>query len=453
MSYEEQLKALEEQSGVSNKAVDEIIERIPTAVSNANEEVMAGKIESIKNIGQEEIDAFKHDILELGKNTVEAATALKETNKPLNGEYDNEKELRDDVMGALAVARVSGFCREWAEGYDNTISSAEQTFNESIKQYSINVETQTVRSLIEANEHDCERASLIGNKKYRTGKKVGLIMLAAFAALFVLSIVLAVMESGGAGSLIAFCVIGIIAAIIVTVNQSKKIAAYPKYKYPDFNGTDELRTWYNAALAYFDGKRGEVEAILDKEFEKMPVVIEFRNGIAAYREYRKSIDKEFNDMLAQLDVLCADFINMLPDKFKDCHRMGDLYQVLDEKRADSLKEAYPILETRYREEARDEENRRFHEQQNALAQDAADEARRQAEYAQQQAQYAERQMEYQRQAAVSAAAAAASAAATAAAANRSASANEAAAKAAQKTAEEAERKRKIAEEAARKLQN
>lgn len=96
-----------------------------------------------------------------------------------------------------------------------------------------------------------------------------------------------------------------------------------------------------------------------------------------------SSTEEFNVVYKDIYSLCSDFLNLLPAEFRSYKCLTDMNELLEGNRADTLREAYAILEVRYREERRDRETQTFRENQNYYASQQAEAQRKAAEYAKQ----------------------------------------------------------------------
>lgn len=370
---------------------------------------------------------------------------LKTNSKVFNGEYDNEKELRGELTASLHASALFGKMHSAIE----LVNSGYDELNKNIKEYRtrlIDIGVNAAQLKIKITDIDREQATKINSKGNSAGATVGALFSVVFVIAAMILCAYAVYEV-----MVGMIVLAVI-FLIVWIYNGVMMTRHTQ------SVNNLVNRWYKEAIDYFQSNNSALKNSLEKQFWAMPFYVDYRNASEKWLKYKDDFDKRTAEVTEKLDGLCADFIKMIPQEFTDSKNLEALAELIETKRADNLKEAYAILESRYRENSRDEETKSFHDRQINMALRMLVEVEKQTQYAEQQAQHVERQAEYERRRAEAAerlaeynAATAASAAVAASAAKRSAAAQEDTAKAAQKTAEEAERRRRIAEEVKNKL--
>lgn len=417
MSEKQKLAELEAQGAFYKKTLDSKIKSASVYQAEALNDIgdpegsIKKKYSKDSKVTFETAKTRLDELLKNARDAYQTVAEVKSTNMSLNGKYDNEKENKEDVELALKVAKLPEACQKdlnsRIQETDDYISISKRVKNEIIDSA-----VETFKESLHYNDKDKKRAGLEVSAKERKRAKISLCTAGIFQAL---AIILFAIFYVGWGVFCEILAIGIFVLAVRFLKTVKEVKAVRT------NGL--LNKWTEEAYDYVD--KSDIREIFDNQLNKYYNVYEKYE--AEYLEYRNKFNEEFNVVYKDIYSLCSDFLNLLPAEFRSYKCLTDMNELLEGNRADTLREAYAILEVRYREERRDRETQTFRENQNYYASQQAEaqrkaaeyakqemeESQRQTEYAKQQAEYAKRQAEYAKQTAASTAAAAAAAAASA----------------------------------------
>lgn len=435
-----------ETSAFSQKNID-------IAIGEATKQQIDKAISCYKNgarLINQNIDMLQRDIEHVNKTSA-MLQEMKNRNRVLAGEYNNEPELKGDLTEALdcsvAASCLSGDIEKCDEQFANIDGEIKEARQDSLDEIEKSIKAKFVVTKTDRSYSKQYVLSTYGKAK-RT-----MIILAWVFVLLVPGFIIAGntcwsqaseyeplmekywswanasvnrfdiymssyymysnMHNVWRGVSIACIVLAVVAAIMFIVFLSRGI----RYSYTIETETDMLiQRWTKAADNYLQQKIKAIEyskidmiykslaetsgnkvlaASVDEDL--IPTIQQYeeaKNNYLALRNDSKIMDKLCNE----IDNICSDFLNVVSPEFRDYDKLSDICDLLKAKRADTLKEAYTILEVRYREDARDEELRKFHRIQNeeAIAQTQAQllTAKITQQNGEVQAYYAKRQTEY-----------------------------------------------------------
>jgi len=336
---------------------------------------------------------------------------IKAENRVFNGEYNNEEELKGDLVGALRASAASGQMYAAIESADSGYNAANKNIIE-YKEKIIEDGVKAAQEKIKITDRDRKYAADLTSKKNRNWALAGIIIFAILYILlqlfyyiyyyyinvpyiisrYIMPILMLIFL------IISFCnsvivlrntpnkeevkvnyicvLVGGICSIVFYVLQfilqyiSTVLSAVVSVLWPaaliitisnaviGFQRADIGRAlvnkWYNEAIEYFNQNSFNLRSNLENQLTAKSFYINYIETSKKWLAYRESFDKQTSELRKKLDALCADFLKIIPTEFRDSKRLEALADLIETKRADDLKEACAVLEVKYREEARDE---------------------------------------------------------------------------------------------------
>lgn len=362
----------DEKSALNTKNID-------IAIGKAAEQQINSSISCFNN-GAElingNIDILQNDVEYVNKVTAKIQD-IKSRNKVLRGEYHNEPELKDELIEAIDCAVLVPSVRGDIEECDNRFTAAE-TEIKNLPSDALNEFNKRIREKVKvkASSVDYDLAKSYTQTIFG-GTKNSMLAFTLIFAILTFGFFIAAVLTG----LTVFIVLTIIAGILFFIYICITVSCFHTIK-REFNclvdlwkGTantylqQKLKTSYSDAeemyksMAKISGS-ARLEAVVNEAL--IPSLRQYNEAKKRYSELRND-SAAMDKLLNNINSACADFMNIISPEFRDYDKLSDIGDLLKAMRADNLKEAYTILEVRYRENARDEELRNFHNVQNAQA--------------------------------------------------------------------------------------
>lgn len=405
MKDQEALKLLEPKRAVSEVNIKERIQKA-TIQDYYSEPEFVKAIEALRMIPDDLRSAeeqIQKNFIELDRLCAESEKIREEgKNSAQNMTYENLKEQKNDVIDALSIM----------DSFEVSLGSAGRLIEEEnevvkeikdIRQSLVDRGILQLKRSVQSNLADKQAAYLSATASARASRNRVANILSGLICIPALVLLYGIITSNLTFWTVFVAPILILVGLIVifkkrTEDSAKKIL---KMSESALNGIAEqesrlkklapecsrpyqehLVSDFLKALQLID------QANLGERF-KAEMDREFKDTIAAekhWEEVSPKLEEKKNDYLVQRYAkLWGEFYISIPEEFRNPGSYKELRDLLVQKRADSLKEAYPILEVRQRERRRDAENEAFRASQQQLAMQQANDQRRAAEYAKQQA--------------------------------------------------------------------
>lgn len=326
---------------------------------------------------------------------------IEKTNSFFCGEYCNQIEKKTEVINALSYIYVLQEYEETIKGVFERIDknfSFEKQFRNDVRNSMI-CEVEKTMSL---KDEDYEEVlKIVSEKRLKGSKLVGKIFCIAFPLLFFFAIQL------NAVSWILFfaCVLGIIEGIcfIRDSDQRKYIQKMTERKYKSlliFSWRAAKKELQEADKFFAEWKTETEEQIKAKKDQIEEKISEYSSLFERKNNEWVSIKEKYSDRIDNYikkgKEIITPSLKRIPKEFRSKNSVKDLISLLEANRADTLKEAYNILETRYRENARDRADQKFKKDQMASLKETEWQARRQALAAEEAAKHEERRVELEK---------------------------------------------------------
>ena len=276
-------------------------------------------------------------------------------NSLLNGTYRNEFDKKQDAIEALTVA--SNYCateglthehqEEMRHIYRTTISAIEENLS--------NLKERVLNDTLEKIKYSMDdwNSAIAHLQSGYLGGQILFILILVIDLVVCFSIPMSSIAIGG------WIVAGVaLLGFLICTCLKRKENPYELLKDTERECKDYVR---NSALS-----------------EKLSAIE------LSCADRLSSAKKSSNDLLDQWEKATATlqesqnlqpilrFYNAVPEEFRNAHALLDLTQLLQNGRADNLKEAYNLLEMQYREERRDAETQEREERRDAKLQEFFD---------------------------------------------------------------------------------